>query len=220
MTMIKNGVVGDWRLCDEDFLRSFRLPSTHDKTESLRGRHPLTSDRRIAFDEESHSYTVDGNLVPLSVTGLIHGYSRGFDASEAIRGMRPDTREKYAERGLKTDEDIKSAWNKNAEIQRGRGTLMHFQIEQYLNGCQIEPPHSPEFQQFTQLFNSISFEQQPYRTELSVFSHELNIAGQIDGLFLMQDGTFAIWDWKRCKTESVFALLDPPMLRANLQNNR
>ena len=97
---------------------------------------------------------------------------------------------------------------------------MHFQIEQYLNGCQIEPPHSPEFQQFTQLFNSISFEQQPYRTELSVFSHALSIAGQIDGLFLVQDGTFAIWDWKRCKTESVFALLDPSMLRANLQNNR
>ena len=157
--MVKNGVVGDWRLCDEDSLRSFRLPSTYDKTESLRRRHPMDNDDRIAFDEASHTYTVDGDLVPLSVTGLIHGYSRGFDASEAIRGMRPDTRNKYTERGLNTDEDIKLAWKKNAEVQRGRGTLMHFQIEQYLNGCQIEPPNSPEFQQFQQLFNNISRKQ-------------------------------------------------------------
>ena len=36
-------------------------------------------------------------------------------------------------------------------------------------------------------------------TELSIFSFRYNIAGQIDGLFKHLDGTFVVWDWKRCK---------------------
>ena len=75
---------------------------------------------------------------------------------------------------------------------------MHYHIEQYLNGCEIEQPWSPEFQQFLHLFNGIT-SQRPFRTELSVFSSRLNIAGQIDGLFSRDDGTYVIWDWKRSK---------------------
>ena len=91
-----------------------------------------------------------------------------------------------------------SSWTRSGAVQSSRGTLMHFHIEQYLNGCEIEQPMSPEFQQFLQLFNGI-VNQRPFRTELSVFSSRLNIASQIDGLFLHDDGTYVIWDWKRCK---------------------
>ena len=120
--------------------------------------------------------------------------------------MRPDTREKYAEKGLVTEEAIIASWNRNGEVQRNRGTLMHFHIEQFLNCCAIGEPQSPEFQQFLKLFQRISIDQRAFRTELSVYSPQLNVAGQIDGLFLLRsDGTFALWDWKRSKL--VFAFL-------------
>ena len=76
--MIRHGVVGDWRLSDAEFLISFRLPTARDKVETLRDRNPLARDSQITFDEDSHTYTWDGVLVPLSVTGLIHQYSNDF----------------------------------------------------------------------------------------------------------------------------------------------
>ena len=210
--MINNGVVGDWRLSDEEFLRDFQLPSAQNKTETLRATNPLSSDSRIVFDEEAHTYTVDGSLVPLSVTGLIHQFCHEFDPGEAIQGMRPDTRKRYTEKGLVTEEAIIASWNTNGEVQRNRGTLMHFHIEQFLNGCAIGEPQSPEFHQFLKLFQRISIDQRAFRTELSVYSPQLNVAGQIDGLFLLRsDGTFALWDWKRCKLVFVFYVLKCPI---------
>ena len=137
-------------------------------------------------------------MIPLSVTGLIHKYSRGFDAAQVIRGMKVETRQRYADEGFVSEAEIMDRWAQNGRIQSSRGTLMHFHIEQYLNGCEIEQPFSPEFQQFLGLFGSIK-DQHPFRTELSVFSKELNIAGQIDGLFSRDDGSYTIFDWKRCK---------------------
>ena len=204
--MINNGVVGDWRLSDEEFLRTFQLPSAQDKTETLRATNPLSNDSRIVFDEEAHTYTLDGLLVPLSVTALVDEFCHDFNPGDAILGMRPDTKEKYAEQGLMTEKAIIASWNRNGEVQRNRGTLMHYHIEQFLNGCAIEEPQSPEFQQFAQLFQRIAMDQRVFRTELSVFSSQLNVAGQIDALFLRTDGTFALWDWKRSKLVSVFFL--------------
>ena len=196
--MIRHGQVGDWRLQDDAFLRSFRLPTAGDKVESLKELHPLARDDRIQFDEASHKYTVDGVLVPLSVTGMIHSYIREFDPVEAISVMKPETRQRYIDQGFATEADIINSWTRNGAVQSSRGTLMHFHIEQYLNGCGIEQPWSPEFKQFVQLFNGIT-NQRPFRTELSVFSSRLDIAGQIDGLFVHDDGTYVIWDWKRSK---------------------
>ena len=209
--LLRNEQVGDWRLSDDDFYAAFRLPTARDKTEVLKERHPLARDCRISFEEESHTYTVDGVAVPLSVTKLIHKYSRGFDAAEAIRVMRPDTRQRYTDQGLVTESEITESWTRNGAVQSARGTLMHFQIEQYLNHCQIEEPWSPEFQQFVTLFNEIVHQEQ-FRTELSIFSSRYNIAGQIDGLFKHENGTFVVWDWKRCKNlryDSHTQMLEP-----------
>ena len=198
--MIKNGLVGDWRLSDDEFATSFHVPRTHDKTEALKSLHPFPSDDQIQFDEESHTYTVDGIPVPLSVTALIHRYTRAFVPLIAIQNMRAETRQRYSAQGLVTEEDILHAWEQNGKVQRNRGTLMHFHIEQYLNGCVIEPPWSPEFEQFVILHEEITpAHQTPFRTELSVYSRRLNVAGQIDAIFKETDGTFAVWDWKRCK---------------------
>ena len=114
--------------------------------------------------------------------------------------MRVETRQNYSDRGLVTEEDILRTWDENGKVHRNRGTLAHFHIEQYLNGCGIESPCSPEFEQFLALYEEVIKDQQiPFRTELSVYSKSLNVAGQIDAIFKQADDTFAVWDWKRSK---------------------
>ena len=198
--IIRNGVVGDWRLSDEEFTASFHLPCACDRVETLRKANPFPSDEQIHFAEESHTYTVNGVVVPLSVTGLIHRYAKTFDPSAAIQNMRVETRQGYTNKGLLSEEDILHTWDKNGKVQRNRGTLMHFHIEQLLNGCVIDSPCSPEFEQFLTLHEDVIQDHQvPFRTELSVYSKGLNVAGQIDAVFKQVDGTFALWDWKRSK---------------------
>ena len=96
--MIRNGQVGDWRLSDNDFLAAFSLPTKRDKHEVLAAIHPIERDARITFDEESHTYTVDGALIETSVTTLIHKYSHEFDPQLAINSMSDSTRELIGDR--------------------------------------------------------------------------------------------------------------------------
>ena len=218
--LVRNGIVGDWRLDDAHFLGSFRLPSTNEKTETLKARNPFPREDAIVFKEDTHEYFVRGEKVPISVTGLIHKYAGEFDAMAAVACMKRSFR--WEERQFEftkdtgeimTDMEIVNKWNNNGNVQSARGTLFHYHVEQYLNGCSIETPHSPEFQQFLSMYTKVI---QPkytaYRTELCVYSPTLKLAGQIDGLFKDRDGHFVIWDWKRVrelKMEGREPLRDP-----------
>ena len=142
--LVRNGLVGDWRLGDADFLRSFRLPTAEDKNEALRQRSPIAREERITFDEATHTYTVDGVRVPISVTGLIHQFCEDFDPSSAIEQMKARDwdikQENYRKEDgdVMTDEEIAATWRNNGEVQRSRGQLLHYHAEQFLNGCTIE----------------------------------------------------------------------------------
>ena len=92
MAMVRNGDVADWRLADEKFLASFRLPTAADKCEALAIRNPFPREHRIAFHEQEHIYTVDGTKVPRSVTKLVHEYTTAFDPFEAIDAMQMGAR--------------------------------------------------------------------------------------------------------------------------------
>ena len=61
-----------WRLPDKDFLEAFCLPAHPDM---LAKRNPIARETRITFDESSHVYTFDGNVVPRSVTGLLKSFT-------------------------------------------------------------------------------------------------------------------------------------------------
>ena len=199
---IGHGVVGDWRLEDAAFLQAFRLPSAADKHETLKQRNPIAKEERIQFDEASHTYTFDAHAVPKSVTGVIHQYTNGFEPYAAVQAMKQrdwDTKQLnyLREDGcVKTDEEIVSTWERNGEVARSRGTLMHFHIEQLLNGCGLEHPHSPEVAQFLELRDTLQL--QPFRTEICVYSEEMDVAGQVDCLCLGEGG-LEVWDWKRAK---------------------
>ena len=64
-------------------------------------------------------------------------------------------------------------------------------------GSDLEDP-SLKLEQFIDLFLSFGAEGfEIFRTELSVYSAELDVAGQIDGLFVDAEGNFVVVDWKR-----------------------
>ena len=154
---VLNGVVGDWRLADNKFMASFKLPS--EKLEALKRKHSFPREHRIQFDEAAHTYTIDGRIVvPRSVTALVHKLSAGFDARMCIEQMRARYSWEWRQRDfLREDgspmstEDIVRMWETNALVRRSRGTLLHYHADQIRNGGTIEGSHSPEFAQFLQI---------------------------------------------------------------------
>ena len=89
---IANGLVGDWRLGDADFLAKFKLPGLAEKHETLKVLNPLPRDARISFDEERHEYTIDGTQAPRSTTGLVHAYGWDFDPQVAVKALKNGSR--------------------------------------------------------------------------------------------------------------------------------
>ena len=139
-------MVGDWRLSDDDFLATFRLPSDADKHETLQEANPIIREGRIKFDEVTHTYTVDGIKVPISVTGLIHQFSHEFDPFAAIETMRSNDWASKQLRFLKddgevmSDQEIAASWSRNGEIQRSRGQLLHYHCDGWWNkSCTTTP---------------------------------------------------------------------------------
>jgi len=175
--------------------------------------HPR--DARISFEEESHTYTIDGQRAGwVSCTGFIHGFFSPFDPDSVIEKMmksskwKPggDSYEKY--KGM-SPEEIKKKWNDDGGESSSLGTRMHLDIEHYYNASPIgnlavddwEANASTEWDYF------MEFERRwriprglyPLRTEWLVFNETIKLAGSIDMVFTKPDGTLAIYDWKRAK---------------------
>lgn len=223
--ILENGTIGDWQAPDSTFLDSFVLPGPEHKRDRLSQVNPLPRDSRIEFFEADHFYRIDGKYrAPTSVTALVHSVCREFDPPMAIAAMKrgrgwKQRRQEFLlpDGSLMSDEQIAARWKQNGKVQSARGTLMHFQIEQHLNGTIVGEPHSPEFRYF------LRFEEEfmrarglvPMRTELSLFHCGLRVAGQAD-LICRVEGTnkIAILDWKRSKeikTSNRFQKLKEPL---------
>ena len=199
--LIPNGLVGNWRHSDEDFLKFFHLPGPEDRDDTLARANPIPREQRVTFNEVEHQYHVDGVLVPRSVTGLLHEYvGAEFDAQAAIATMKsgafwPEKRSAFEVDGvLMSDAEIAAQWARNGEIARARGTLLHFQAECFLCGHVIEDP-SPEFKSFLEIFDgAIKDRMDVYRVEVNLFHCGLRVAGQPDCLCRASDGSVIIWD--------------------------
>ena len=130
---VKNTECGDWTMSDDDFLTTFTLPRR--TPDQLARRHPFPREDRLFFDAASHKYFLDGRQIPISVTGLLHKYSSGFNPTAALAAMRGgfDWASKEAElqaRGLgTTDEDFLARWQSNGQVASARGTLMRREIK-------------------------------------------------------------------------------------------
>lgn len=165
--------------------------------------HAHPRDPKITFVEEGHIYTIEGMPGhPVSVTTLIHKFFPEFDADMVIEKMmkgRNWTASKYYG---KTKEEIKAGWNANGEEASRLGTLMHADIENYLNGVPVHDPDTVEFGYFMTFwtqFQAVNPRFVPYRTEWLVYDEDKRIAGSIDCVLSNSDNQIVILDWKRSK---------------------
>ena len=203
---LRQTVVGDWRLPDEDFLASFALPSDGDRVDPLAALNPLQGEGRLRFDAAAHIYYHDGRPVPRSVTALLKSYSTDFDAQRAAESLLaspawPWRRAAYEQRGEPaTVDSVVALWTRNGEVQRARGQLLHFQADQLCQGRAIEEPWSPELQQARGVLAAVaSLGLRPFRSEVSIYHAGLRVAGQPDLLLTDEAGTLSVLDWKRIR---------------------
>ena len=169
----------------------------------LTNPHPRDSD--IAFAEKQHMYTYQGVPVSYSVTQIVSFFCEDFDQERAVRlmkGSRNWPRPEYSNRDGSpwTDEQVKQFWGGMSEFARNRGTWMHYNIERYFNGL-IPAIDTPEMDQFFKFHQEVmqTANIKPYRTEWRICDPVLSLAGSVDFVGVLPDGTYVIVDWKRSK---------------------
>jgi len=161
-----------------------------------------------------------------SVTTWVHSHFPAFDGDAVIDKMMAspywNKSEKYRKYAGKTKDEIKAEWDANRDSAAEAGTRMHAAIEAYYNDNDNDNDNdnadnnnhnnnnnhnmSTEMEYFKRFVLTFRQRLRPYRTEWTVFHEELKLSGTIDMLFEnldpatgKPDGTFAIYDWKRCK---------------------
>lgn len=158
---------------------------------------PHERDNKLQFDEESHTYVVDG-ISYGSVTSWTKQHFGTFDADEVIGKMMASSRwpqSKY--HGMEPDA-IKASWKDLGDQESSKGTKLHADIENFYNGQEIHND-SVEWGYF-QAFLKDHTHLTPYRSEWRVWDEDLRIAGTIDMVFLdPKTGNACIYDWKRSK---------------------
>lgn len=178
-------------------------------------------DQYIQFQEVGHKYTISCDIEHkyTSVTTWCHSHFPKFDADSIIRNMMRGKNwvpgHKYW--GL-TAQQIKDMWKNNGSSVASAGTDLHYRIECFMNGEEIDGEdmavknHSqlletplaqddgtiPEWTYFLNFVRDHP-EFKPYRTEWLIFNEDVKISGSIDMVYENEDGTLSIYDWKRCK---------------------
>lgn len=142
-------------------------------------------DGLIAFDPSQHVYTL-GDEVFESVTTVVEDCFAKFDKEYWAVRKRPND-----------PESLIREWEAKAAEARDLGTLMHDRIERHYLGEQAdaEAQADPTFRHF--LGFASEYHLRPYRTEWRIFSEKYKIAGTLDFLAVDDNGSFAIYDWKR-----------------------
>jgi hypothetical protein len=171
--------------------------------------HPR--DARIQFNEEEHSYAIDGSKEGwVSCTQFLHNFFGHFDADAVIKKMMSGPNWIKSKYYGQTAEQIKAGWNANGAEASEAGTRMHLDIEHFYNSADLtvdsmkkhddwEPKLSPEWTMFMAYQEKIGSKMAPFRTEWLVLNEDIKVAGSIDMVYKKKDGKYAIYDWKRAK---------------------
>jgi ATP-dependent exoDNAse (exonuclease V) beta subunit len=180
-------------------------------------------DSNIQFFEENHRYVIhsDPDFTYTSVTTWVHQFVQEFDADAVIKkmmnGKNWNSSNKYW--GL-TPDQIKSQWNNNGKSASQLGTEMHYNIECFMNNIPqfhtIQHQHdythndllqsyiptptpSDEWRFFINYITNLP-NLKPFRTEWLVYNEDIKISGSIDMVYINDDNTLSIYDWKRAKS--------------------
>ena len=154
-------------------------------------------DDNIIFIEEGHKYFVNGDDSFISVTTYIHTHFKQFDSEIIINKMKKSKNWKQSKYFGMTNYEIKKLWDDNGKNASSLGTKLHNDIEFFYNEIEIIND-SIEWTYFKNFYNN-NINKTPYRTEWTIYDENLKICGSIDMIFINDDGTLSIYDWKRCK---------------------
>jgi ATP-dependent exoDNAse (exonuclease V) beta subunit len=179
-----------------------------------------SKDSNIRFFEEGHKYSIlsDPDSKYTSVTTWNHHHFPTFDADAVIQNMMKGKNWNESNKYWSmTPEEIKAMWTKNGQEVSGAGTLMHYQIECFMNNSDLpkgythsdllahynknplkEEEITPEWRYFLEFVRDYPH-LKPYRTEWLIYDDEIKLAGSIDMVYENPDGTLMIYDWKRSK---------------------
>lgn len=180
----------------------------------------------ITFTEATHNYTIgDGTSRFISTTTFIHTLFSPFDADIVITNMMNSKKWPASKYYGKTREEIKREWKNKASQSSIEGTSLHYYIEMFMNQefnntgseTQQHVTHSDLLELYNdknhEYFKEISDTSEwsfflsfvashpnlkPYRTEWMIYDEECTIAGSVDMLYINDDGSLSIYDWKRC----------------------
>ncbi len=176
----------------------------------LAQKNPFPGDPDILFDEPSHTYTVRGKKVPISVTKLgsqavppEHRFDGRKVITKNLTSWRANASSKYHSMVADVDDEkaianVLASWDKN----RDAGTDMHKCFEQFLNDEPVDKAdaHAVEMAQFHVAMDRL-VGLTPVRTEMSIFANDARgdaaVAGQIDLLMQDSEGGLHIVDFKR-----------------------
>ena len=137
----------------------------------------LSKSKLISLDEESHTYSLsDSEIKFQSVTEFIHTFFNPFDEQKIAKKLT-ETNIKY--KGM-TVEELIASWNK----RRDRGTVVHKEIEEYINSnFKIKDElniDSKSIQGINFLNQKCIKESNILASEVIIFSEKLKLAGTID----------------------------------------
>lgn len=195
----------------------------------LENKNKHERDNNITFEEVEHVYTILNDTANkyTSVTTFNHTHFPEFDSDKVIHKMMngPNWKKGHKYWGM-TAEEIGQSWKKNGGESASAGTVMHFDIECFMNQELVDednndlkythsdlmtmynedlkdgipPPNtSEEFEYFLKFVTDYP-DLTPYRTEWIIYNEDLKLSGSIDMVYENPDGTLSIYDWKRTKT--------------------
>jgi len=172
-------------------------------------------DEHIVYDDAEHRYTVDGTIVPTSVTSVLKNVlnETEFDCdliiSNNLAAWRRNPRSKYSAVVAGRNDEQAAAEIKTKWFDANRlGTALHKRLEGFLNG-EGSPPDGETDVEWPGVVSAIEKLRQvgaiPFRTELSVFWRRSGdgpvvCAGQVDVLMKCGEGDtaeFVMIDLKR-----------------------
>eukprot|EP01041_Mallomonas_annulata_P002138 gene2138-4169_t len=192
----------------KSFGKYFKLPKIQSNLQ-LEIANPHKNDKFIKFDEKNHRYTVKNDVMSVSVTKMVEAFFEEFQpdiVAERMMGSNNWPRDDYRNKDGEpmTAEEIKKKWEGIGEYARNYGSWIHLNIELYLND--LEPAENiPELDQFYKFEEEYMMDANitPYRTEWRIAAPDKSLAGSVDFVGKLEDGTYCIIDWKTSKNLSV-----------------
>jgi len=180
---------------------------------SLALKNPHKRDENIthvSFPARKYIIKTDPNSFYMSVTtwcgNLFPKFNADLIIENMMKGKQWTPENKYW--GM-TPEEIKKLWSNTGSVASDAGTLLHSLIEDYLNGKSVCSDEAT-WLMFLEFTEDCCSNLEPYRTEWMVYDGGVKISGCIDMVYKKSDGTYAIYDWKRCK----------PFVEENMKDER